>query len=162
MGGGGPQAGLLVGRTEAIATLGRHPLMRALRLDKMTLAALEGTLRIHAGSDAAAVLPVLRMLAQSIPELDDRARRLCALLGGVARVEPSCGYAGGGTLPTDTLPSRAAVVPGPGLDDLARRLRLNRPAVVGRISAGELWLDMLAVADSDLADIAAAVRAALG
>ena len=159
--GGGPQAGILAGRTDAIATLKRHPLMRALRLDKMTLAALEATLRLHAGPDAATALPVLRMLRQSVAELDDRAQRLCALLGGIARVEPSSGYAGGGTLPTDTLPSRAAVLAAPALDAFARRLRLHRPAVVGRINAGELWLDMLAVADTDLAEIAAAVRAAL-
>ena len=158
--GGGPQAGILVGCTNAVATLKRHPLMRAVRLDKMTLAALEATLRIHAGPDPANALPVLRMLGQSVAVLDDRARRLCAMLGDVARVEPSSGYAGGGTLPTDSLPSRAAVLTVPGADGFARRLRLHRPAVVGRINAGELWLDMLAVTDADLAGIAAAVRAA--
>ena len=159
--GGGPQAGILVGRSDAIAALKRHPLMRAVRLDKMTLAALEATLRIHAGPDAASALPVLRMLGQSVAELDDRARRLCDLLGECARVEPSSGFAGGGTLPTETLPSRSAVMRVPRLDEFTRRLRLHRPGVVGRINAGELWLDMLAVADPDLADIAAAVRAAL-
>ncbi len=78
----------------------------------------------------------------------------------MARVEPSSGFAGGGTLPTDTLPSRRRH-DGSRLDEFARRLRLHRPGVVGRINAGELWLDMLAVADPDLAAIAAAVRAAI-
>ena len=157
--GGGPQAGLLVGRQSPIATLKRHPLMRALRLDKMTLAALEATLRLHAAAPSR--LPVLRMLDQSVDTLHGRAARLCTMLGGVARVEASSGYAGGGTLPTDTLPSRAAVLTTPGPDALARRLRLHRPAVVGRIAGGELWLDMLAVDDADLPAIAGAVVACL-
>ena len=153
--GGGPQAGILAGQSGPIAILARHPLMRALRLEKLNLAALEATLRLHEADPDR--LPVLRMLRQPIDVLQARAARLCTMLGGVARVEPSSGYAGGGTLPTDTLPSRAVVLSVPGVDAFARRLRLHRPAVVGRITAGELWLDMLAVADVDLADIAAAV-----
>ena len=157
--GGGPQAGMLVGRQAPIATLKRHPLMRALRLDKMTLAALEAVLRLHASPSAAERLPVLCMLGQPLAALQGRADRLCAMLSG-ARVEPSSGFAGGGTLPTDTLPSRAVVLAVPGVDAFARRLRLHHPAVVGRITAGELWLDMLAVDDSELPAIAEAVRAA--
>ena len=158
--GGGPQAGLLVGRQAPMAALKRHPLMRALRLDKMALAALEATLRLHSGPASAANVPVLRMLAQSAAVLATRATRLCALLGPCARVEPSPGYAGGGTLPTDTVPSYAAVLAIPGIDAFARRLRLHHPAVVGRITAGELWLDMLAVDDTELPAIADAVAAA--
>ncbi len=158
--GGGPQAGLLVGREAPIATLKRHPLMRALRLDKMTLAALEATLRLHAAPETAGRLPVLRMLAQTGAVLQQRAETLRALLGGIARVEASSGYAGGGTLPTDTLPSCAVVLAVLGVDAFARRLRRHHPAVVGRITAGELWLDMLAVGDAELPDIAAAVAAA--
>ena len=156
--GGGPQAGLLVGRQAPIEQLKRHPLMRALRLDKMTLAALEATLRLHTDpARAARQLPVLRMLRQTEAELHDRATRLCALLGGLARVEPSSGFAGGGTLPTDTLPSRAAVLRVPDVEAFSRRLRRHHPAVVGRITGGELWLDVLAMEDADLPLASAAV-----
>ena len=156
---GGPQAGLLVGRPAPIEVLRRHPLMRALRLDKMTLAALEAVLRLHTDPALAATrLPVLRMLGQTEAALQDRAERLCALLGGTARVEVSAAYAGGGTLPTDTLPSRAVVLRVPDVERFARQLRLHRPAVVGRISGGELWLDVLAVEDADVAEVAEAVR----
>ncbi len=156
---GGPQAGLLVGRQATIDTLKRHPLMRALRLDKMTLAALEATLRLHADPATAGRVPVLRMLRQSTDTLQDRAAWLCGLIGGNARVEPSSGYAGGGTLPTDTLPSHAVVLAVPGVDAYARCLRLGRPAVVGRVTGGALWLDMLAVTDADVPAIAAAIAA---
>ena len=159
--GGGPQCGMLVGRLAPIAVLKRHPLMRALRLDKMTLAALEAVLRLHASPSAAAGLPVLRMLGQPVGALQDRAARLCTMLAVPARVEASHGFAGGGTLPTDTLPSRAAVLTVPGVDGFARGLRMHHPAVVGRITAGELWLDMLAVGDVEVPEIAAAVRTVL-
>ena len=156
--GGGPQAGLLVGKAAPIALLRQHPLMRALRLDKMTLAALEATLRLH-GADAAA-LPALRMLRQGVAELADRAARLCALLGPPARAEPCDGYAGGGTLPASAIPSYAAVLTVPDPDGLARRLRQHHPAVVGRIAEGAVWLDVLAVRDDELGAIADAVAAA--
>ncbi len=156
--GGGPQAGLLAGRAGPIAVLKQHPLMRALRLDKMTLAALEATLRLH--EEGGAAIPVLLMLRQTPEELAARAARLCALLGPVARVEPSDGFAGGGTLPTDTIASRAAVLTVPGVEAFARRLRLHHPAVVGRIAGGALWLDMLAVRDDEVSEIASAVAAA--
>ncbi len=158
--GGGPQAGLLAGGQAPLAMLKRHPLMRALRLDKMVLAALEATLRLHCGPAAASRLPVLRMLGAPHDQTLARAARLCGLLSCPARVEASVGYAGGGTLPTDTLASAAAVLTVPDVDAVARCLRLHHPAIVGRITAGELWLDMLAVDDADLPAIAAAVAAA--
>jgi seryl-tRNA(Sec) selenium transferase len=75
-------------------------------------------------------------------------------------VAPSDGFAGGGTLPTDTIASRAAVLTVPGVEAFARRLRLHHPAVVGRIAGGALWLDMLAVRDDEVSEIASAVAAA--
>ncbi len=164
---GGPQAGLLVGKSAVIDRLRGHPLMRALRLDKMSLAALEATLRLYRDPAVAAErIPVVRMLAQSEPVLDARAQRLCALVGetgAVLAVEPSDAYAGGGSLPEDTLASRAVTVSHPqlGPDEIARRLRAGRPAVVGRIAGGRLVLDMLTVADEELDELAAAVRTAL-
>ncbi len=164
---GGPQAGLLVGKREAVDPLRKHPLLRALRLDKLTLAALEATLRLHLDEDGATRrLPVLRMLAQGEAALQDRAERLAALLPPAAspRIEPTTGYAGGGSLPDEGVPSRALslAVPGIAVDELARRLRAGRPAVVGRLHDGRLLLDMLAVADVELPDLADAVRRVLG
>ena len=158
---GGPQAGLLVGRRAVIEPLRRHPLLRALRLDKLSLAALEATLRLHREDPLR--LPVLRMLAQTEAELRARAERLLALLDGAgAWIEPSLGQAGGGALPAETIPSLAVSIARPGLtaEALARNLRANRPAVVGRIAGGRVLLDMLAVADAEVPEIAAAVRRA--
>ena len=162
---GGPQAGLLVGRATSIDRLRRHPLLRALRLDKMTLAALEATLRLHTDpARARDTVPVLRMLAQTEATLQDRADRLCALLWahGRAAVQATVGHAGGGALPGQDIPSRAVAIQVPGLsaDTLARRLRAHRPAVAGRIHAGTLLLDVLTLSDADLPCVASAVQAA--
>jgi L-seryl-tRNA(Ser) seleniumtransferase len=173
---GGPQAGLLVGSEKAIGPLRRHPLMRALRLDKMTLAALEATLRLYRDPERAIRrIPALRMLAQTDAVLKARAWRLAQLLDGAAEVEveASHGYAGGGALPEQRLsswavalsfaklscaePSRAQVAP----DVLAAQLRAGRPGVVGRVAGGKLMLDMLTVADQEVIELAAAVRSAL-
>ncbi len=164
---GGPQAGLLVGKRDVIDRLRRHPLLRAVRLDKMALAALEATLRLYRDPQRAAQrIPVLRMLAQTEGELRARAHALRDLLAGcdaTLGVEASEAYAGGGSLPEDKLASCAVTVLGPdvGPDEIARRLRGGRPAVVGRIAGGRLVLDMLTVADSELSELAMAVRNAL-
>jgi L-seryl-tRNA(Ser) seleniumtransferase len=161
---GGPQAGLLAGRTDLVDRLRSHPLMRALRLDKMTLAALDATLRLYEGPDTATRIPVLRMLAQTEAELQARADRLLALLGGVcqADAEASLGHAGAGALPGLGIPSRAVRVRVAGLspDALARRLRRSTPAIVGRIAGDAFLLDMLTLEDADLPPVAAALRSA--
>ena len=157
---GGPQAGILVGSNAAIAPLRTHPLLRAVRLDKMSLAALEATLRLYRDPDhAVAAIPLLRMLAQDEATLAGRAERLVGLLGaGIdATVVRSIGHAGGGTLPGTEIPSRAvaldpSVVP-------AEALHRHRPAIVGRISDGRLLLDMLTVSDDEVPLIAEAMKA---
>jgi L-seryl-tRNA(Ser) seleniumtransferase len=160
---GGPQAGVLVGREAAIAPLRRHPLARALRIDKLSLAALEATLRLHLDAPAAqAHVPVLRMLAQTRAELEARAARLAALLPCASRVIASEGYSGGGTLPEEAIASAALALDAPDADGLARALRLGAPPVVGRIVAGSVTLDMLTVSDDEVPALADAVRAALG
>ncbi len=163
---GGPQAGLLVGAEKAIAPLARHPLMRALRLDKMSLAALEATLRMYRDPETARRrIPVLRMLAQSGAVLQARARRLAQLLEGAVEVEveESQGYAGGGALPEQRLASWSVVLtPGERTPDaLAAQLRAGRPGVIGRVGGGKLILDMLTLADEEVIEVAAAVRAVL-
>ncbi len=163
---GGPQAGLLAGRAAVVGRLRRHPLMRALRLDKMTLAALEATLRLHTDpARAAAEIPVLRMLGQGSAALHARAEALCALLEGVCAKEivASVGHAGGGALPGQDIASVAVglAVPGRSPDALAACLRAQRPAVAGRIHEGRFLLDMLTVSDSEVGELAGAIRQGL-
>jgi L-seryl-tRNA(Ser) seleniumtransferase len=158
---GGPQAGILAGRAAAIDTLRRHPLLRAVRLDKLSLAALEATLGLHRAG-ASGRIPVLRMLAQSLSVLQQRAERLAGLLNGHAQIEPTTGYAGGGTMPSSPIASVAVALPASYLppETLAARLRTYSPPIVGRIADGNLLLDMLTVEDSDLETVAAAILAA--
>jgi L-seryl-tRNA(Ser) seleniumtransferase len=162
---GGPQAGLLAGRKAAIDPLRKHPLLRAVRLDKMTLAALEATLQLYRDpAKAAAAVPALAMLAQSAEALQARAERLASAMDPTAgaRAEPSTAYTGGGTLPGEAMASWAVRLEGPEPETLSARLRKGRPAVVGRIDDGALVLDMLTVRDAELGALVAALNAALG
>jgi L-seryl-tRNA(Ser) seleniumtransferase len=157
---GGPQAGLLAGRAAAIDPLRRHPLLRALRLDKLTLAALEATLALH-GDAAPETIPVLRMLAQTPAALRARAERLAALLGPASRVQPTVGFAGGGTLPDAGIASVGVALCHPDAEALKARLRAGAPPVIARIAEGRVLLDMLTVDDAEIEAIAAVVRGAL-
>ncbi len=165
---GGPQAGLLAGRAGVLEPLRRHPLLRAVRLDKMTLAALEATLRLYRDPDQAVqAVPVLAMLDQAIAVLQARAERFGALLEDCApkrgdwRVTRSEAFTGGGTLPTQGRESRALVLtPRGGVEALARRLRTGAPAVVARIKDDALVFDMLTIPDSDLPGLADALEQA--
>jgi L-seryl-tRNA(Ser) seleniumtransferase len=158
---GGPQAGLLAGRADLVDRLRRHPLLRALRTDKLTLAALEATLRLHADpARAAAEIPVLRRLAQTPAILQARAEALGALVGAVDRaIVATTGHVGGGALPSQAIPSFALAVSVPGLspDELAYALRTGEPAIAARIHKGRLLLDMLTLDEGDLPEIARAI-----
>ena len=145
---GGPQAGILVGRAEVLARIARHPLMRAVRIDKMTLAALEATLRAYQRGEAESRVPIWRMIAASPARLQQRARTWSDFLraqGITSRVQRGQSTIGGGSLPGETLPTTllaldAVGVPG-SLNDFARRLRWREPAVVVRIERDTLLLD---------------------
>jgi L-seryl-tRNA(Ser) seleniumtransferase len=160
---GGPQAGLLVGQAEAIAACRRHPLARAVRIDKLSLAALEATLRLYRDPDhARRTIPVLAMLTAGDDELAPRAARLAAATGGT--VVESVARVGGGALPLLDLRGPAvALDPGPaGADALAAALRAGDPPLVGRIQDGRLLLDPRTLTDAEADLAAAAVRAARG
>ena len=145
---GGPQAGLVLGTAEAVGPLRQHPLLRAVRLDKLSLAGLEATLMLH--RDAPERVPVRRMLLQTEETLRRRAERLVGMLGR-GEVVGTVGFAGGGALPGEQMKSWAvALAPPRGPDEAARALRRGRPAVVGRVADGRLVLDMLAVGDDEL------------
>ena len=156
---GGPQAGLMVGTREAIALCRSHPLARALRIDKLSLAALEATLRLYLDPERALrEVPVLRMLVAGEDELLTRAELMRSLIGDTAQVIAASGKVGGGALPLLELTGPVcAVDPGEmGLDELARRLRVGEPPVVGRAREGWLLLDPRTLAGDDEARLAAA------
>jgi len=141
---GGPQAGILAGRAEAIARVRRHPLMRALRVDKVTLAGLSATLAHYERGEATAQVPVWRAIAMTPDALAARARgwleALRAVAPGMALVEGRSAI-GGGTLPDVTLPTTLLALPPGDADGLAARLRRGDPPVVGRIQDGRVVLD---------------------
>ncbi len=151
---GGPQAGIVLGRAELVERLRRHPLQRALRIDKLSLAALEGTLLLHL--EAPARIPVLRTLAQDTATVRARAQRLAAATGG--EVEETVGRVGGGALPLAELPSFACAIE----ESLAEPLRTGEPPVVGVVRDGRLLLDCLTLTDEEAEQAAAAVATARG
>jgi L-seryl-tRNA(Ser) seleniumtransferase len=165
---GGPQAGVMVGTERAIASCRAHPLARALRIDKLSLAALEATLRLYRDpATAAREVPVLRMLAAGDAELRERAEAMrdrIAAAGVEARVIDATAKVGGGALPLLELEGPVcAIDPGPlGVDGLARRLRAADPPVIGRAREGWLLLDPRTLDDEGAGLAAAAVADAAG
>ena len=168
---GGPQAGIIVGREKYVKPIGRNPLMRALRCDKLILAALEASLRLHRLAPAALARahPVLGMMTASLASIEERGHGLVAALSPPARarlqpeIAPSTAQAGSGALPLEELPS-VAVVLRPDFcssEEFSRRLRRGRLPVVGRIQRGNLLLDMRTVGDGEVDLLAAALAGAV-
>lgn len=166
---GAPQAGVILGRRELVERIRSNPLHRAMRVDKLTLAGLEATLRLYReGPSGWARIPTLRMIAEEPAAVRRRARRLLRRLPASlrecwsARVVPSTCQVGGGALPAEPLPSFAVRLGGP--DRPAHRLeaalRLGDPPVVARLLDGGLLLDLRTVEDSRLPLLARAVTAA--
>jgi L-seryl-tRNA(Ser) seleniumtransferase len=159
---GGPQAGLVVGTSQAVAAAHRHPLARATRIDKLSLAALEATLRLYQDPERArAEIPVLAMLDLSADELADRAGRLAAKIGPAAEVVRCSGKVGGGALPLLELPGQAVALAGDPVA-IATRLREGPPPVLCRIHEGQALLDVRTVDPDELDALGNAARAALG
>jgi L-seryl-tRNA(Ser) seleniumtransferase len=160
---GGPQAGIIAGRRDIVASLKSHPLMRAVRIDKLSLAALEATLRLYlAPHDPMRDIPVLAMLSAPLSEIEDRAHQLAQMLRGIGLMETavceSVAYAGAGSLPDQDLPSFAVSVTHPDFspDQLAAALRRAALPVIGRILHGSLMLDMRTVTEAEVAHILSA------
>jgi L-seryl-tRNA(Ser) seleniumtransferase len=149
---GGPQAGIVVGRADLVERLRRHPLQRALRADKLTLAALEGTLAT--ASSAEPDIPVLRMLHEPLEAVRARAERLAARVGG--EVEETVARVGGGALPLTELASAACAVE----EELAERLRKGEPPVVALVRDGRTLLDCRTLTNAEADEVAGAVERA--
>jgi L-seryl-tRNA(Ser) seleniumtransferase len=163
---GGPQAGLLIGRADAVAAARAHPLARALRIDKLSLAALEATLALYRDpARARREIPALAMLERTGDELDGMARRLAEAIGAPARIVATTSRVGGGALPLTEMPGPAvALAGGPGgavTIALAAALRTGDPPVVARIHEDVVLLNPRTVLDGELEPLAAAARAAL-
>lgn len=161
---GGPQAGLAAGRSDLVASLRAHPLARALRADKLTLAALHRTLLHYVRGEAVEQIPVWRMIAASEEALEMRAQAIAGRMGPVASVIEGTSRLGGGSLPSDELPTRLVSVDpssAGGANELARRLRAGSPAVVARIEDERLLLDLRTIPPEHDAELAGAVSEAL-
>jgi len=157
---GGPQAGIAVGTRAAVEAARKHPLMRAFRPDKLTLAALGATLALYREGRIGEV-PTARMLGASADELRATAEKLAAAIGSVAglviELAPCTSAVGGGAMPTAQLPSWAVTLGGGRATELDRGLR--RAGVVARIEEDKLWLDVRTIAPDELEQVATAVRA---
>lgn len=162
---GGPQAGIILGDAGSIARMRRNPLARALRIDKLTLAALEATLRLYLEPERALrEIPVLAMLTTSADDIESRAQGLAGSLresGIDAMVVNSSASVGGGAFPTVEIPSFAVAL-NYNADSAEKRLRLGEPPVIGRIAEGRLILDLRSVVPRDDGALGAAIVRALG
>ncbi len=163
---GGPQAGLILGSTAIVSKLRKNPLARAMRVDKLTLSALEATLRLYLEPERArAEIPVLVMLTASTETVRARAESMAAVIrssGISADVVDSSASVGGGAFPTVEIPSNAvALGSGQAAAAIEEKLRLGEPPVIGRISDGRLLLDLRSVLPREDAALTAAVVQAL-
>ncbi len=165
---GGPQAGILAGRKECIERIEKDPLMRAFRCDKMTLAALEATLRIYLNEEAALrEIPVLRLLGLPIDDLKKRAATLAKRLRTIEKLASidtaeDVAYVGGGSLPDQQMKTWVVEVKASAVGDadLAQRLRLGTPAVMGRLRDGKLVLDVRTILPHQMDALVEALRQA--
>ena len=156
---GGPQAGIIVGKSVLIARLRSNPLLRALRIDKLTLAALARTLQLYLSPETRAQIPLFAMLGASLDDLRARAQRYADALSGCSVTDTSA-YLGGGSLPENSMPSTAvAIRPRGGADAAAAALRRSGTPIAGRIEDGRLLLDLRTIFPSEDSQVIAALQA---
>ena len=151
---GGPQCGIILGSKQALERISKHPMMRALRLDKTILAALNATLDIYLSPAPAERIPVLQLLSESLESLRDRAEALAAKLNELAGISASTNeditYLGGGSVPTQEIKTWTVAIHHDQLSDdrLSAALRSAEPAILGRIRQDEFHLDLRSVFSS--------------
>ena len=161
---GGPQAGIILGSSAAVAKLRKNPFARAMRVDKLTLSALEATLRLYLEPDKALKeIPVLAMLTSPVAEIEARAHAVARALrdaGMDPQVNPSRASVGGGAFPTAEIPSSAVVLAG-NAAETEGKLRLSEPPVIARIAEGSVLLDLRSVQPREDGTLSRAVLKAL-
>jgi L-seryl-tRNA(Ser) seleniumtransferase len=160
---GGPQAGIIAGREDLVDQARRHPLARAVRMDKATIAGLHATLLHYLRGEALTHVPVWRMISTPLEEIEARAKRWKRSIGAKAKIIDARSMVGGGSLPEESLPTKAVAIAGDGAatTELARRLRTDDAPVVGRIERNALLLDPRTVSPDDDGALVAAVKRAL-
>ena len=163
---GGPQAGCLVGSRELVARCRENPIARAMRADKLTLAALAATLGLYQDEEAVRLVPVLAMLTLGPEELGRRAQRLAAACPATVRAQTMAGESavGGGSFPGAVLATTLVALDAGslGADGLALRLRLGQPSIVARVASGRLVIDPRTLPEDSFPVVAAAIEQALG
>lgn len=156
---GGPQAGLILGKKTTVDAIAGNPLMRTYRVDKMTLAALEATLRAYVDPHRARqTIPALRMLHEKDTIIEQRARQIAHRLSDVATVDVARddSYSGGGTLPDVRIPTWVVrLTPPNNADALCHELRMGEPAIVARVAQDHVIFDCRTIADADIDDLTA-------
>ncbi len=158
---GGPQAGIIVGKRELLARMRRHPLMRALRPDKLTLAGLSATLIHYLKGEATRAIPIWQMIAAPLAELEARARDGAARLeaeGIPVEIRPARSTIGGGSLPGETLPSVALALRCPDPEALMAALRRAHPPIIARVQEDAVWLDLRTVLPEQESDFLQGIR----
>ncbi len=161
---GGPQAGIVIGRKHLVAKLKKHPLARAVRIDKTRLAALSATLVHYLKGEAVEKIPVWRMIATPLPEIEQRAEQWAHHIGKRAITSTGESTVGGGSLPGSTLPTYLIVITVPTntkIQEIAQRLRLAPVPVIGRIERNRLILDPRSVLPEQDADLLATLHQVL-
>jgi L-seryl-tRNA(Ser) seleniumtransferase len=157
---GGPQAGIVIGRAGLVEKLKKHPLARAFRADKLCLAALMATLLHYLKDEAEQKIPIWRMIAAPLEQVQARAETWCRALG-TGEVISGESTIGGGSLPGETLPTYLLALPARSPDRLAERLRQGRPPVVARVQAERLVLDPRSVLPEQDVQLLEVIRAAM-
>jgi L-seryl-tRNA(Ser) seleniumtransferase len=165
---GGPQAGIIVGRKQLVDKLKKHPLARAVRIDKIRLAGLVATLIPYLKGEALKAIPVWRMISMPLEDIESRAKLWAEEFGDLARVIEGESMIGGGSLPGGTLPTRLVAIGKQGKTKeqsiaqiLAQSLRNQEPPVVGRISENVLLLDPRSVLPEEDQTVLQALRSAV-
>jgi L-seryl-tRNA(Ser) seleniumtransferase len=157
---GGPQAGILAGKADLVAKVRKHPLARALRADKFCLAGIESTLVHYLRGEAEREIPVWRMIAAAADGLEQRAQDWARRIGA-GEVVDARSTVGGGSLPEETLPTRALALMVPKPQAYLARLRAAEPPVIARVEEGRVLLDPRTVMENEDEDLIAAVKASL-
>lgn len=149
---GGPQCGIILGKADAVAKVKKHPLARALRVDKLTMCALEHTLRLYV-DDRVNEIPVWRYLSISLATIKDRADQMAKAIGKRACVKEGLSEIGGGSLPGSTVPTWVVGISTGSAEDMLAKLRQSEPAIIGRVEDGSVLLDPRTVDDDEMPDI---------
>jgi L-seryl-tRNA(Ser) seleniumtransferase len=167
---GGPQAGIIVGKTVIVDEIKQNPLTRALRIDKLTLSALESTLRLYRDeAKAVRLIPTLRMLTMTSQEIEEKAKQLASRLRAIENVRidtqvlQRSSKAGGGSLPLLNLPSQCVgiKIQGCSANTLERRLRDHDPPIIGRIEEDRFIMDLRTVQEDEISIIETAFASIL-